>query len=211
LPAKHIVDSLFSENSKALSFLTSQVIFRQGSAADSVFYIQEGRVTLTVISTTGKEAIVAMLGEGDFFGEASLAAQDLRIESATAMTPCRVFRIKKEAMAIALRQEQQLSELFIACLLARSIRYEQDLVDQFFNSSEKRLARILLLLGQFGNDAAPETRIPNTSQGTLAEMVGTTRSRINFFMNKFRTAGFIEYGKYGLRIHTSRLKVILED
>jgi CRP/FNR family cyclic AMP-dependent transcriptional regulator len=189
----------------------SQIIFSQGNAADSVFYIREGKVRLTVVSTAGKEAIVALLGAGDFFGEACLGAEDLRVESATALTFCELLRIEKEAMTTALHREHKLSDLFIPALLARSIRYEQDLVDQLFNSSEKRLARILLLLAQFGTDETPETVIRKISQGTLAEMVGTTRSRVNFFMNKFRTSGFISYGQDGIQVNSSLLNVVLKD
>jgi CRP/FNR family transcriptional regulator, cyclic AMP receptor protein len=209
--AKHALDFLSSAASKVVLVPMSQIIFRQGSAADSVFYIEEGKVRLTVVSKAGKEAIVALLGAGDFFGEASLTAQGLRVESATAMTYCQLLQIKKEAMMLALHQEHKLSDLFITSLLARNSRYEQDLVDQLFNSSEKRLARILLLLAQFGTDEAPETIIRKISQGTLAEMVGTTRSRVNFFMNRFRTSGFINYGTDGIQVNSSLLNVLLKD
>ncbi len=183
----------------------------QGDLADTVFYIQEGNVRLSVISKSGKEAIVGILGKGEFFGEGSLAGQSIRIGSATAMTYCQLLRIDKKAMALALHQELKVTDLFVASLLARNIRIEQDLVDQLFNSSEKRLARILLLLAQFGKDGMPKPVIDMISQKTLAEMVGTTRSRINFFMNRFRTSGFINYGKDGIQVHRSLLNVVLED
>jgi CRP/FNR family transcriptional regulator, cyclic AMP receptor protein len=159
------------------------------------------------MSNTGKEAIVAMLGDGDFFGEGSLGGQPLRLESATAMTRCSVVRIKKDAMLQALHRESRLADLFIACLLARSIQYEENLIEQLFNNSEKRLARILLLLARFSG----KPTIPNLNQTDLAEIVGTTRSRINFFMNKFRTSGFIDYGKDGIQVNASLLNVLLKD
>jgi len=197
--------------SNMVSFSKSQIIFRQGGIADAVFYIQDGNVRLSVISKGGKEAIVGILGKGDFFGEGSLAGQPLRMGSATAMTYCQLQRIDKKAMTLALHQELKLADLFVASLLARNIRIEQDLVDQLFNSSEKRLARILLLLAQFGGGGMPKPVIDMISQKTLAEMVGTTRSRINFFMNRFRTSGFINYGKDGIQVHRSLLNVVLED
>jgi CRP/FNR family cyclic AMP-dependent transcriptional regulator len=208
---KHALDYLISAANKVVFVPKAQIIFRQGNAADSVFYIEEGKVRLTVVSKAGREAIVALLGVGDFFGEACLGADDLRVESATAMTFCELLRIEKQAMATALQRGHKLSDLFIPALLARSSRYERDLVDQLFNSSEKRLARILLLLAQFRTDETPETVIHKISQGTLAEMVGTTRSRINFFMNKFRTSGFINYGTNGIQVDSSLLNVVLKD
>ncbi len=209
--AKQNVDLLIGMASNMVSFSKSQIIFRQGGIADAVFYIQDGNVRLSVISKGGKEAIVGILGKGDFFGEGSLAGQPLRMGSATAMTYCQLQRIDKKAMTLALHQELKLADLFVASLLARNIRIEQDLVDQLFNSSEKRLARILLLLAQFGKDGMPKPVIDMISQKTLAEMVGTTRSRINFFMNRFRTSGFINYGKDGIQVHRSLLNVVLED
>ena len=167
---------------------------------------------LTVVSEIGKEATLGILSEGDFFGEGGLAGQPLRMGSATAMTDCELMRIDKKAMMLALHREHTFSDLFVAYLLARNIRYEADLVDQLFSSSEKRLARILLLLAHFGKEGVPETVIPKISQETLAEMVGTTRSRVSFFMNKFRKLGFVNYnGGSGLQVHSSLLNVVLHD
>jgi len=189
-----------------------QTIFSQGDAADAVFYIQEGKVRLTVVSKNGKEATLGILNEGEFFGEGGLAGQSLRMGSASAMTDCELLRIDKKAMTLALHREHTFSDLFVAYLLARNIRYEEDLVDQLFNSSEKRLARILLLLAHFGKDGVPETVIPKISQETLAEMIGTTRSRVSFFMNRFRRLGFLDYkGGSGLQVHSSLLNVVLHD
>jgi CRP/FNR family transcriptional regulator, cyclic AMP receptor protein len=198
------------EGRKVLAFPKKQVIFAQGEAADAVFYIQEGRVRLTVVSKAGKEATIGILKDGDFFGEGSLAGQPLRMGSATAMTDCAILRIDKKAMMEALHREHEFSDLFVAYLLARNIRYEEDLVDQLFNSSEKRLARILLLLAHFGKEGTPETVVPKISQETLAEMIGTTRSRVSFFMNRFRKLGFIHYNG-GLQVHSSLLNVVLHD
>jgi CRP/FNR family transcriptional regulator, cyclic AMP receptor protein len=188
-----------------------QTIFTQGDAADAVFYIRQGKVRLTVVSTIGKEATLGILNEGDFFGEGCLAGQPLRMGSATAMIDCELMRIDKTAMMLALHQEHTLSDLFTAYLLGRNIRYEEDLVDQLFNSSEKRLARTLLLLAHFGKEGVPETVVPRISQETLAEMVGTTRSRVSFFMNRFRKLGFIDYGESGLQVHSSLLNIVLHD
>jgi len=185
-------------------------IFAQGDNADAVFYVQTGKVKLTVVSHEGKEATIGILGEGYFFGEGSLAGQALRMCSATAMTDCAVLRIEKTAMMEALHREHELSDLFVAYLLARNIRYEEDLVDQLFNSSEKRLARILLLLAHFGKEGKPESVVPKISQEVLAEMIGTTRSRVSFFMNRFRKLGFIHYNG-GLQVHSSLLNVVLHD
>jgi CRP/FNR family cyclic AMP-dependent transcriptional regulator len=196
---------------KAVISAKKQTIFTQGEAADAVFYIQEGKVRLTDVSNVGKEATLGILNEGAFFGEGGLAGQPLRMGSASAMTDCKLLRIDKKAMLLALHREHALSDLFVAYLLARNIRYEEDLVDQLFNSSEKRLARILLLLARFGKEGAPETVIPKVSQETLAEMVGTTRSRVSFFMNRFRKLGFVDYGESGLRVHSSLLNVVLHD
>jgi CRP/FNR family transcriptional regulator, cyclic AMP receptor protein len=188
-----------------------QTIFSQGDAADAVFYIQKGRVQLTVISKRGKEATIALLGAGKFIGEECIAAiQPQRMATATAMTPATILRIERKEMIRVLHQEQLFSEVFVSYLLARNTRIQEDLVDHLFNSSEKRLARALLLLAQFGKDGTPETVIPKMSQETLAEMIGTTRSRVSFFMNRFRKLGFIEYnGK--LSVHSSLLNVILHD
>jgi CRP/FNR family transcriptional regulator, cyclic AMP receptor protein len=177
-----------------------------------VFYIQKGKVKLTVVSQIGKEATIGILNEGDFCGEGCLTGQPLRLCSATAMTDCTVMRIDKKSMVEVLHREPAFSELFVAYLLTRNIRYEEDLVDQLFNSSEKRLARILLLLAQFGKDGKPETVIPKISQEMLAEMIGTTRSRVSFFMNRFRKLGFIDYHAGDeLQVHSSLLNIVLHD
>jgi CRP/FNR family transcriptional regulator, cyclic AMP receptor protein len=189
-------------------------IFTQGDVADSVFYIQKGKVRLTVVSKTGKEATIGILSQHNFFGEGALAGQALRMGSAAAMTDCQLLRIEKKAMMDALHDEHALSDMFVAYLLARNIRYEEDLVDQLFNSSEKRLARVLLMLAHFGKEGVPETVVPKISQETLAEMVGTTRSRVSFFMNRFRKMGFIDYAggvEGGLQVHSSLLNVVLHD
>jgi CRP/FNR family cyclic AMP-dependent transcriptional regulator len=199
------------EGRKVVAFPKKQTIFAQGDAADAVFYIQEGKVRLTVVSKIGKEATLGILNEGEFFGEGSLAGQHLRMGSATAMTECELLHIDKKAMMLALHREHSFSDLFVAYLLARNIRYEEDLVDQLFNSSEKRLARILLLLAHFGKEGVPEAVVPKISQETLAEMVGTTRSRVSFFMNRFRKLGFVDYGGSGLQVHSSLLNVVLHD
>jgi len=175
-----------------------------------VFYIQTGKVKLTVVSQQGKEAVIAILERGAFFGESCLAGQSVRTATATAVEDCSLLRIDKEAMLLVLHQEPTFAELFMAYLLAHTIRIEEDLVDQLFNSSEKRLARVLLLLAHFGKEGKPETVIAKISQETLAEMIGTTRSRVSFFMNKFRKLGFIEYNGE-LRVHSSLLNVILHD
>jgi len=206
----HAFLATIGEGRKSVLFRGKQRVFAQGDLADSVFYIQTGKVKLTVVSTTGKEATIAIFGEGDFFGEASLAGQPFRMGSATAMTDCVILRIAKKAMMEALHREHEFSDLFVAYLLARNIRYEEDLVDQLFNSSEKRLARILLLLAHFGKEGTPETVVPKISQEMLAEMIGTTRSRVSFFMNRFRELGFIHYNG-GLQVHSSLLNVVLHD
>jgi CRP-like cAMP-binding protein len=196
---------------KVVTFPKKQTVFTQGDAADSVFYIQEGKIRLTVVSKIGKEATLGILSEGEFFGEGGLAGQPLRMGSATAMTDCELMCIDKKAMVEALHREHQFSDMFVAYLLSRNIRYEEDLVDQLFNSSEKRLARILLLLAHFGKEGVPETVIAKISQETLAEMIGTTRSRVSFFMNRFRKLGFVQYGGGGLQVHSSLLNIILHD
>ncbi|PYX22878.1 MAG: Crp/Fnr family transcriptional regulator [Acidobacteria bacterium] len=195
---------------KMLAVPKKQTIFTQGDEADAVFYVQKGKVKLTVVSKTGKEATIGILSEGNFFGEGSLAGQALRMGSAAAMTDCQLLRIEKKAMMAALHREHAFSDMFVAYLLARNIRYEEDLVDQLFNSSEKRLARVLLMLAHFGKEGVPETVVPGISQETLAEMVGTTRSRVSFFMNRFRKLGFIHYNG-GLQVHSSLLNVVLHD
>ena len=189
-----------------------QTIFAQGDSSDAVFYIKDGRVRLTVVSKTGKEATIGVLTKGDFFGEGCLTGQPLRLSSATAMTDCSVMRIDKKSMIEVLHREHAFSDMFVAYLLIRNIRYEEDLVDQLFNSSEKRLARILLLLAHFGKDGKPETLIPKISQETLAEMIGTTRSRVSFFMNRFRKLGLIDYhAGDALQVHSSLLNIVLHD
>lgn len=188
----------------------NEAVFAQGDPANAIFYLQKGKVKLTVVSNSGKEAVVALLGAGDFFGEGCLARQTLRMSTATAMDECSVMRLEKARMIRVLHEEPAFSELFVAHLLSRSIRVEEDLVDQLFNSSEKRLARVLLLLANFGKESPPEPVIPKISQETLAEMVGTTRSRVSFFMNKFRRLGFIDY-KDRVKVHSSLLNVVLQD
>ncbi|MGA8763378.1 MAG: Crp/Fnr family transcriptional regulator [Candidatus Sulfotelmatobacter sp.] len=199
---------------RTLAVPKKHAVFAQGDAADAVFYIQKGKVRLTVVSKTGKEATIGILNEGSFFGEGALAGQVLRMGSAAAMTDCELLRVDKKAMMDALHREHALSDMFVAYLLARNIRYEEDLVDQLFNSSEKRLARVLLLLARFGKEGIPETVVPKVSQEVLAEMIGTTRSRVSFFMNRFRKLGFIHYAggeEGGLQVHSSLLNVVLHD
>ncbi len=197
---------------KIVAFSKKQVIFVPGDSSDPVFYIQKGKVRLTVVSKSGKEATIGILNEGDFFGEGCLAGQPLRLFSVTAMTDCSVMELDKNYMMGVLHQEHAFSDMFVTYLLTRTVRYEEDLVDQLFNSSEKRLARVLLLLAHFGKDGKPESVIPKISQETLAEMVGTTRSRVNFFMNRFRNLGFIDYDAGDeLQVHSSLLSVVLHD
>jgi CRP/FNR family transcriptional regulator, cyclic AMP receptor protein len=194
------------------TFPKKQTIFAQGDSSDAVFYLKDGKVKLTVVSKNGKEATIGILSKSDFFGEGCLTAQPLRLCTATAMTHCSVMRIEKKAMMEVLHLEHAFSDMFVAYLLTRNSRYEEDLVDQLFNSSEKRLARILLLLAHFGKDKKPEVAIPKISQETLAEMVGTTRSRVNFFMNRFRKLGFIDYQAGDeLQVHSSLLNIVLHD
>jgi CRP-like cAMP-binding protein len=197
-----------------LSFAKNEVIFTQGDLADAVFYIQRGKVKLAVVSPSGREATLGLRETQNFFGEGSLAGQSLRMGSASAMTDCEVQRIDKWAMIDALQREPAFSELFLSYLLARNVRYEEDLVDQLFNSSEKRLARILLILAHFGEEGVPASVVPNISQESLAEMVGTTRSRVSFFMNRFRKLGFVDYSgrpEDGLQVHSSLLSVFSHD
>jgi CRP-like cAMP-binding protein len=186
------------------------VIFTQGDPADAVLFVQRGKVKLTVLSRQAKQAVIALLGPGDFFGEACLAGQPLRMATAAALTDCAIVRLAKPAMVQALHREPVFAQMFTAYLLSRNIRMEEDLVDQLFNSSEKRLARILLLLANFGKEGRPEPVVPKISQEMLAEMVGTTRSRISFFMNKFRKLGFVHYNG-GLQVHSALLHVVLHD
>jgi CRP/FNR family cyclic AMP-dependent transcriptional regulator len=193
-----------------VSFRKNEVIFAQGKPADAVFYIQKGKVKITVLSEQGKEAIVAVLGPDEFCGEGCLTGQLLRLATAAAMTECEVMRLEKETMVRVLHEEPAFSEFFVAHLLTRTIRVEADLVDQLFNSSERRLARALLLLANFGKEGHPEPIIAKISQETLAEMIGTTRSRVSFFMNKFRKLGLISYNGH-IEIHSSLLNVVLHE
>jgi CRP/FNR family cyclic AMP-dependent transcriptional regulator len=200
------------EGRKIVQVPQKQAIYAQGEASNAVFYIQKGNVKLTVVAENGKEATIGVLNPGDFCGEGCLGGQTVRMGSAIAMTDCELMRIDQTAMILTLQREHTLSDLFTAYLVGRNIRYEADLVDHLFSSSEKRLARTLLLLSQFGKEGAPDSVLPKISQETLAEMVGTTRSRVNFFMNKFRTLGLIEYDAgSGLKVHSSLLTVILHD
>ncbi len=192
------------------SYGEDQIVFSQGDPADAVFYIQRGKVKITVVSKQGKEAVVAILGANDFFGEGCLAGQRHRMATALTMTDSVVVRLEKAAILHVIRQEPEFAELFIAHLLGRTIRVEADLVDQLFNSSEKRLARLLLLLANFGKEDKPEPMITKISQETLAEMIGTTRSRVSFFMNKFRKLGFIHYNG-GIQVHSSLLNLVLHE
>jgi CRP-like cAMP-binding protein len=195
-----------------MPYRRGEPVFTQGDVCEHVWYIQSGGIKLSVLSKTGKEAVVAMLGPGDFFGEGCLAGQELRMGSATAVTPSEILRIDKAHMAQLLHKQHAMSDRFISHILTRNIRIEEDLIDQLFNSSEKRLARTLLLLARYGKQAKPTREVPQISQETLAEMVGTTRSRVNFFLNKFRKLGFIEYeGERPIRINNSLLSVVLHD
>lgn len=197
---------------KLEAFPKKRMIFAQGDSSDAVFYIREGKVKLTVVSQVGKEATIAILNKDDFFGEACLTGQPLRLCSATAMTDCFVMKIDKKSMNDVLHREHAFSDMFVRYLLTRNVRYEEDLVDQLFNSSEKRLARVLLLLAHFGKEGKQETVIPRMSQETLAEMIGTTRSRVSFFMNRFRKLGFIDYHAGDeLQVHSSLLNIVLHD
>jgi len=208
----HTFLSTIGKGREMLSFQKRDPIFAQGDSTDGLFFIQTGKVRLTVVSEAGKEATLGILGEGDFFGEGGLAGQLLRMSSATAMTDCVLLNIERKAMMLAMSLEPKLSATFVKYLLKRNIRYQDDLVDQLFNSSEKRLARILLLMAQFGKEGVSEMSVPRLSQETLAEMVGTTRSRVSFFMNRFRKLGFINYDVgENLHVHSSLLNVVLHD
>ena len=191
-------------------YRTNDSIFVQGEPADAIFYIKEGKVKLTVVSKRGKEAVVAILGDGDFCGEGCLAGQPVRMASAIAMSACSVMKLEKTAVLRLLHEEPSFTELFVAHLLSRNIKIEEDLVDQLFNSSEKRPARVLLLLANFGKEGVPLTVIPKINQETLAEIIGTTRSRVSFFMNRFRKLGFVDYNG-GLKVHSSLLNIVLHD
>jgi CRP/FNR family cyclic AMP-dependent transcriptional regulator len=200
---------------KVAEYLKKDVVFAQSDPANAIFYIQKGKVKLTVVSDNGKEAVIAILSVGDFLGEGCLAGRTLYLGTATAISECSIVRLEKSSMIRLLHEEPTFSELFVAYLLSRNIRIEEDLVDQLFNSSEKRLARVLLLLANFGKEGKPEPVIAKISQETLAEMIGTTRSRVSFFMNKFRKLGFIEYNSGlhngGLHVHSSLLNIVLHD
>ena len=202
------------ENGKTTrAYRNKQVVFSQGDAADAVFYVERGKVKLTVVSTRGKEAVIGVLEQGSFFGEGCLAAQPLRMSTASAIQPSSIIRVGKSTMVRVLHREPDFAELFTAYLLSRNVRIEEDLVDQLFNSSEKRLARVLLLLSHFGEESRPESVNPKVSQETLAAMVGTTRSRVSYFMNRFRKMGFIHYNGFngGLQVHSALLTVVLRD
>jgi CRP-like cAMP-binding protein len=194
-----------------LEYKEGDAVFSQGDLADAVFYVQSGKVKLTVVSKQGKEAVIAILPEGSFFGEGSLAGQSIRMATASTLEPCTIVRVEKSAMLHELHQQPDFAERFLAYVLSRNIRMEADLVDHLFNSSEKRLARLLLLLAHFGRESKPIPLIAKISQETLAEMIGTTRSRVSFFMNRFRELGFIEYNSAGMQIHSSLVSVVLHD
>jgi CRP/FNR family transcriptional regulator, cyclic AMP receptor protein len=193
------------------AFKRAEVVYSQGDAAKSVMYLQEGGVKLSVVNEVGKEAVVAILGPGDFFGEGSMAGQSVRMGTATAVTPTTLLVIEKNEMIRVLHAEHALSDRFVSYMLSRNIRIEEDLIDQLFNSTEKRLARSLLLLARYGQEPPPQKMLPKVSQEMLAGMIGTTRSRVNFFMNKFRKLGFIQYNSGGLQIHSSLLSVVLHE
>src|SRR3984893_17475536 len=208
----HAFLSTIGKGRDMASFQKKNTIFAQGDSTDGLFFIQKGKVQLSVVSEGGREATLGILGEGDFFGEGGLAGQLLRMSSATAMTDCVLLHIEKKAMLRALSLEQKLSAVFLKYLLKRNIRYQDDLIDQLFNSSERRLARVLLLMAQFGKEGVSEMSVPRLSQETLAEMVGTTRSRVSFFMNRFRKLGFINYDVGDtLHVHSSLLSIVLND
>lgn len=208
-PGKFIAS--IGDGRRVATFQKEQVIFRQGDATGAVFYVQEGKVRHTVVSKFSKEATLGILGEGVFFGDGGLAGQPLRMTSATAVTDCKLLRIEKEAMMLALHRERAFSDFFVAYLLARNIRHQEDLIDRLFGSGEKRLAQVLLVQAHFDKEAAPETVIPESSQETLANKAGITQLRVSFFMNKFRKSGFLARSGSGLRIHSSLLKVVLRD
>jgi CRP/FNR family transcriptional regulator, cyclic AMP receptor protein len=198
------------EGKTLAAYQKGQVVFGQSDPAGAVYYVRKGKLKLSVVSNSGKEAVVAILGPGDFFGEGCLAGQEVRMSTAAAMTECAIIRLEKSVVTRMLLDEPAFAELFLKHLLSRNIRIEEDLVDQLFNSSEKRLARVLLLLANFGKERKPETVIPKIGQETLAEIVGTTRSRVSFFMNRFRKLGYIKYNGE-LEVHSSLLNVVLHD
>jgi CRP/FNR family transcriptional regulator, cyclic AMP receptor protein len=196
---------------RVVEYRRSQKIYTQGDAATSVMYVQKGGVKLSVVNEVGKEAVLAILGTGDFFGEGGMAGQPLRMGTATAITPTTLLVIEKKEMIRVLHAEHAFSDRFVSYMLSRNIRIEEDLIDQLFNSSEKRLARALLLLARYGDEPQPQKMLPKVSQEMLAEMIGTTRSRVNFFMNKFRKLGFVHYNNGGLQVHSSLLSVVLHE
>jgi CRP-like cAMP-binding protein len=207
----HVFLTKLAAGKTAREYKGDESIFSQGDAADAVFYIQTGKVKLTAVSAQGKEAVVAILPEGSFFGEGCLAGQPLRMATATALQRAAIIRVTKPAMVAMLHQEPEFAERFLAYLLSRNIRMESDLVDHLFNSSEKRLARLLLLMANFGQESKPIPLIAKISQETLADMIGTTRSRVSFFLNRFRDLGFIDYNGGGMQIHSSLVSVVLHD
>src|SRR6202521_4107817 len=196
---------------KVVEYRGSQKVYSQGGPATSVMYIQKGGVKLSVVNEVGREAVLAILGPGDFFGEGGMAGQSVRMGTATAVTPTTLLVIEKNEMMRVLHEEHEFSDRFVSYMLSRNIRIEEDLIDQLFNSSEKRLARTLLLLARYGKEAQPQKMLPKVSQEMLAEMIGTTRSRVNFFMNKFRKLGFIQYNNGGLQVDSSLLSVVLHE
>ncbi|HVS88746.1 MAG TPA: Crp/Fnr family transcriptional regulator [Candidatus Acidoferrum sp.] len=196
---------------RVVEYRRSQKVYSQGDPTENVMYIQKGAVKLSVVNEAGKEAVVTILGPGDFFGEGGMAGQSVRMGMATAITPTTLLVLEKKEMIRVLHEEHAFSDRFTAYMLTRNIRIEEDLIDQLFNSSEKRLARTILLLARYGKEPQPEKMLPKISQETLAEMIGTTRSRVNFFMNKFKKLGFIQYNNGGLQVHSSLLSVVLHD
>jgi CRP/FNR family cyclic AMP-dependent transcriptional regulator len=210
LDSKALMAAVGAAAAAARTYRRGQPIFAQGESADAVFFVKQGKVKMAVLSPQGKQAVIALLGPGDFFGEGCLAGQPVRMATATALMECSIVRLAKPTMIQALQRDSVFAGLFTTYLLSRNIRMEEDLVDQLFNSSEKRLARILLLLANFGKEGRPEPVVPKINQETLAEMVGTTRSRISHFMNKFRRLGFVEYNGR-LQVHSSLLHVVLHD
>ena len=207
----HLLLTKLSAGKTSQAYLAEESVFTQGDAANAAFYLQSGKVKLTVVSKSGKEAVVAVLPEGSFFGEGCLAGQSIRMATASTLERSTIIRVEKRVMTGFLHKEPEFAERFLAYLLSRNIRMEADLVDHLFNSSEKRLARLLLLMANFGKESKPIPLIAKMSQETLAEMIGTTRSRVSFFMNRFRELGFIEYGGGGLRVHSSLVSVVLHD
>jgi CRP-like cAMP-binding protein len=210
LDPHHLLTKL-SAGKSSQEYKADESVFSQGDVADAVFFVQSGKVKLTVVSTHGREAVVAILPEGSFFGEGCLTGQQFRMSTASAVERSTILRVSKSAMVALLHQDPQFAERFLAYLLSRNVRMEADLVDHLFNSSEKRLARLLLLMANFGQESKPISLVARMSQETLAEMIGTTRSRVSFFMNRFRELGFLEYNSGGMQVHSSLLSVVLHD